>query len=309
MARIAESLIDLIGNTPLVKLGNYSRQNNIEANILAKPEYFNPLGSVKDRAALGMIEDAEKRGILKEGSVIVEPTSGNTGVGLAFISAIKGYKLILTMPDTMSIERRKLLAALGAHIVLTPGRLGMQGAIDKANEILKENEGSFMPNQFSNPANPAIHKRTTAQEIIRDTDGNIDFFVAGVGSGGTLSGVGEALKEYNPQISIIAVEPDKSAVLSGGLAAAHGIQGIGAGFVPEALNREVIDEVIRIRDDEAIDTAKEVAKTDGLLVGISSGAAICAAKKLSRRKMNKGKNIVVILPDTGERYLSTALFD
>lgn len=309
MSKIAENLIELIGNTPLVSLGGYCKKNDLKGNIIAKVEYFNPLGSSKDRAALFMIEDAKKRGLLKSNSVIIEPTSGNTGVGLAYIAAIQGYKLILTMPESMSMERRKLLKMLGAEIVLTPADQGLSGAISKANELAKDYPDSFIPNQFENPANPLAHKMTTAKEIIVDMDGKIDYFVAGVGTGGTLTGVGSALKEFNKAIKIVAVEPFNSAVISGEGSGTHGLQGIGAGFIPKVLDVNLIDEVIKVKDEEAIKAGSEIAKTDGFLVGITSGAAIHAASILASRPENAGKNIVVFLPDTGERYLSTALFD
>lgn len=308
MSRIANNLTDLIGNTPLLRLSNYSKIKNLEAEIIVKIEAFNPCGSVKDRVAKAMIEDAEKRGILKAGSEIIEPTSGNTGIGLAMAAAIKGYKLTLTMPETMSIERRNLLKALGANIVLTPGTLGMQGAIDKAIELHEKNPNSFIPQQFENPINPQIHQLTTGEEIWRDTDGKIDIFVAGVGTGGTISGVGEALKTHNPNIKIVAVEPASSSVLSGGKAGAHAIQGIGAGFIPKNYNPAVVDEIIKVSDNDAIFTSRLLAQQEGLLVGISSGAATYAATVLSQRRENKGKTIVALLPDTGERYLSTMLY-
>ncbi len=309
MSKIAKSLTDLIGNTPLLQLENYMKTSDVHANIIAKLEYFNPGGSVKDRAGYAMIIDAEEKGILKEGSVIIEPTSGNTGIALAFIAASRGYKMILTMPETMSIERRSLLAALGAELVLTPGPDGMKGAIKKAEELVKEIPNSFMPQQFTNPANPEYHKKTTAEEIWRDTDGNVDIFVSGVGTGGTVTGVGEVLKQKNPNVRIVAVEPFDSPVLSGGKPGPHKIQGIGAGFVPEVLNIKVIDEIIKVKNEDAFDAARKTAKSEGLLVGISSGAAIYAATELANRAENKGKNIVVLLPDTGERYLSTPLFN
>jgi cysteine synthase A len=309
MSKIAENLIELIGNTPLVSLGGYCKENGLKGNVIAKVEYFNPLGSVKDRAALYMIDDAKKRGLLKSDSVIIEPTSGNTGVGLAYIAAIRGYKLILIMPESMSIERRKLLKMLGAEIVLTPAEQGMGGAISKANELANEYPNSFIPNQFENPANALAHKMTTAKEIIADTDGKIDYFVAGVGSGGTITGVGKALKDFDKNIKIVAVEPFNSAVISGENKGSHGIQGIGAGFIPKLLDVDIIDEVIKVKDNEAMEAGRQIAKTDGLLVGISSGAAIYAASVLANRPENAGKNIVVLLPDTGERYLSTALFE
>lgn len=308
MAKIAKQLTDLIGNTPLLELSHYNEYNKLQAKVIAKLEYFNPLGSVKDRAAFSMIEDAEAKGILKPGSVLVEPTSGNTGVGLAFVSAVKKYKLILTMPDTMSIERRNLLKALGATIVLTPGLEGMSGAIKKAIELTEQTEGAVILQQFENPANAAAHKATTAQEIWRDTDGKVDIFIAGVGTGGTVTGVGEALKAHNPKVQIVAVEPLDSPVLSGGKAGPHKIQGIGAGFVPAIYNNEFVDEVFTVSNDDAIRTSRELASQEGLLVGISSGAAVYAAHQLSLRPENAGKNIVVLLPDTGERYLSTLLY-
>ncbi len=308
MSKVAKKLTDLIGNTPLLEVGNFAKVHNAEAHIIGKLEYFNPLGSVKDRIAFAMIEDAEKKGILKSGSVIIEPTSGNTGVGLAYVSATKGYRLILTMPETMSIERRNLLKALGAELVLTEGAKGMKGAIAKAEELQNEIPNSVILQQFENPANPAVHYRTTAEEIWQDTDGNIDIFVAGVGTGGTLSGTGKRLKELNPNIQTVAVEPADSPVLSGGNPAAHKIQGIGAGFVPKTYNASVVDKIITVSNDDAIRTSRELAKTEGLLVGISSGAAVYAALQLAQLPENKGKNIVAILPDTGERYLSTVLY-
>jgi cysteine synthase A len=308
MSKIAKNLTDLIGNTPLLELTNYNSKNGVGAKVIAKLEYFNPLSSVKDRIAFAMISDAEEKGLLKEGSVIIEPTSGNTGVGLAFVAAARGYRIILTMPETMSIERRNLLKALGAELVLTPGPEGMKGAIGKAEELAKTIPNAFIPQQFNNPANPAIHKKTTAEEIWADTDGQVDIFVAGVGTGGTVTGVGEALKAKNPNVKVIAVEPFDSPVLSGGKPGPHKIQGIGAGFVPEVFNAGVIDEIIKVKNEEAFDTSRKVAKAEGLLVGISSGAALFAATELSKREENKGKNIVVLLPDTGERYLSTPLF-
>jgi cysteine synthase A len=308
MSRIANNLTDLIGNTPLLRLSNYSKLKNLEAEIIVKIEAFNPCGSVKDRVAKAMIEDAEKRGILKAGSEIIEPTSGNTGIGLAMVAAIKGYKLTLTMPETMSIERRNLLKALGANIVLTPGTLGMQGAIDKAIELHKKNSNSFIPQQFENPINPQIHRLTTGEEIWQDTNGKIDIFVTGVGTGGTISGVGEALKTHNPNIKIVAVEPASSSVLSGGKAGAHAIQGIGAGFIPKNYNPAVVDEIIKVSDNDAMFTSRLLAQQEGLLVGISSGAAAYAATVLAQRRENKGKTIVALLPDTGERYLSTMLY-
>lgn len=308
MGKIAKKLTDLIGNTPLLELSNFNNKQNIDAHIIGKLEYFNPASSVKDRIANAMVENAEASGILKADSEIIEPTSGNTGIGLALVSAAKGYKLTLTMPETMSIERRNLLKALGANIVLTPGPDGMKGAIAKAEEMQKENPKAVILQQFENPANPAIHKKTTAEEIWRDTDGKVDIFVAGVGTGGTVSGVGEVLKQYNPNVKIIAVEPSDSSVLSGGKPGPHKIQGIGAGFIPKTYNADVVDEVIPVSNDDAIRTSRELAREEGLLVGISSGAATYAALQLAKRSENKGKNIIVILPDTGERYLSTVLY-
>lgn len=308
MSKIAKKLTDLIGNTPLLELSNFNNKKAVRATIIAKLEYFNPGGSVKDRIALAMIEDAEKQGILKPGSLIIEPTSGNTGVGLALVAAAKGYQLTLTMPETMSIERRNLLKALGANIVLTPGAAGMQGAIDKAEALRNENPGSVILQQFENPANPATHKRTTAEEIWRDTDGQIDIFVAGVGTGGTISGTGARLKELNPNIRIAAVEPAGSPVLSGGKPGPHKLQGIGAGFIPKTYDAKVVDQVIPVENDDAIRTSRELAQTEGLLVGISAGAATFAATQLAAQPENKGKRIVVLLPDTGERYLSTELY-
>ena len=308
MSKIAKKLTDLIGNTPLLELSNFNNKKAVKATIIAKLEYFNPGGSVKDRIALAMIEDAEKQGILKPGSLIIEPTSGNTGVGLALVAAAKGYQLTLTMPETMSIERRNLLKALGANIVLTPGAAGMQGAIDKAEALRNENPGSVILQQFENPANPATHKRTTAEEIWRDTDGQIDIFVAGVGTGGTISGTGARLKELNPNIRIVAVEPAGSPVLSGGKPGPHKLQGIGAGFIPKTYDAKVVDQVIPVENDDAIRTSRELAQTEGLLVGISAGAATYAATQLAAQPENKGKRIVVLLPDTGERYLSTELY-
>lgn len=308
MSKIAKKLTDLIGNTPLLELSNFNNKKAVGATIIAKLEYFNPGGSVKDRIALAMIEDAEKQGILKPGSLIIEPTSGNTGVGLALVAAAKGYQLTLTMPETMSIERRNLLKALGANIVLTPGAAGMQGAIDKAEALRNENPGSVILQQFENPANPATHKRTTAEEIWRDIDGQIDIFVAGVGTGGTISGTGARLKELNPNIRIVAVEPAGSPVLSGGKPGPHKLQGIGAGFIPKTYDAKVVDQVIPVENDDAIRTSRELAQTEGLLVGISAGAATYAATQLAAQPENKGKRIVVLLPDTGERYLSTELY-
>ncbi|MDD4489026.1 MAG: cysteine synthase A [Paludibacter sp.] len=307
MSKIAKNLTELVGNTPLVQLSNYAVNKRLTANVIVKLESFNPLGCVKERIALSMIEDAEAKGILKKGVEIVEPTSGNTGIGLAFVAAIKGYKLTLTMPETMSVERRNLLKALGANLVLTPGPEGMKGAIAKANEIAKE-KGAFLPQQFENAANPKVHAETTGEEVWRDTDGKVDIFVGGVGTGGTITGVGAILKKYNPNIQVVAVEPADSPVLSGGNPGPHKIQGIGAGFIPKNFNPEVVDEIIQVSNDQAILTARQLAKEEGMLVGISSGAAAYAATQLALRPENKGKNIVVLLPDTGERYLSTLLY-
>ncbi len=304
---IYTKITELVGNTPLLKLHTLSEESGAE--IIGKLEYFNPLSSVKDRIGLAMIEAAEREGVLQKGSIIVEPTSGNTGIGLAFVAASKGYRLILTMPETMSQERRKLLHALGAELVLTPGDKGMKGAIAEAEEIVKKNPGSFMPQQFKNPANSEIHRKTTAGEIWRDTDGAFDIFVAGIGTGGTLTGCGEVFKEKNPDIRIVAVEPDDSAVLSGDKPGPHKIQGIGAGFVPDVLNTGIYDEIVRVSSEDAGVYASKLAKTEGLLVGISSGAAVAAAYKLAVRKENKGRRIIVLLPDSGERYLSTWLFE
>lgn len=308
MSKIAKKLTDLIGNTPLLELTNYEEKHNIQASLIAKLEYFNPLGSVKDRVAFAMIEEGMKQGRINQDTVIIEPTSGNTGIGLAFVAATKGLRLILTMPDTMSVERRRIVSALGAEIVLTPGAEGMKGAIEKANALVKEYGNAIIPQQFENKANPEIHKKTTTEEIWNDTDGEIDIFVAGVGTGGTVTGNGEALKAKNPNIKIVAVEPSASSVLLGGKPGAHKIQGIGAGFIPEILNQDIIDEIIAVDNEDAFETAREIAKTDGVFVGISSGAALYAATVLAKREENKGKKIVVLLPDTGERYLSTALF-
>ena len=309
MKKIAKNLTDLIGNTPLLELSNYNRKHELGATVIAKLEYFNPAGSVKDRIALAMIDDAERRGVLKPHATLIEPTSGNTGVGLAFVAAARGYHLILTMPETMSLERRNLLKALGAQLVLTPGAEGMTGAIKKAQELNEQIEGSVILQQFENPANPAAHVVTTAEEIWRDTAGEVDIFVAGVGTGGTVSGVGKGLKSHNPAIKIVAVEPAGSPVLSGGKPGPHQLQGIGAGFVPKTYDASVVDEVIPVGDDDAIRTSRELTATEGMLVGISSGAAAWAATQLARRPENRGKNIVVLLPDTGERYLSTVLYD
>ena len=309
MSNYVESAAELVGKTPLLKLNGYSKKAGVtEANIFGKLEYLNPAGSVKDRIALAMIEDAEKKGILKEGSVIIEPTSGNTGIGLASIAAAKGYRIILTMPETMSVERRNILKAYGAEIVLTSGAKGMKGAIAKANELAEEIEGSFIPGQFVNPANPAIHKATTGPEIWEDTDGKVDVFVAGIGTGGTITGVGEYLKEKNPDVKVIAVEPATSPVLSKGVSGAHKIQGIGAGFVPDVLNTKIYDEVFPVENEKAFEYGKELAKAEGIITGISSGAALYAAVEVAKRPENEGKTIVVLLPDTGERYLSTSLF-
>lgn len=308
MARIARQLTDLVGNTPLLEFSNFNASKGLKAQVIGKLEYFNPAGSVKDRIALAMIEDAEAKGLLKPGATIIEPTSGNTGVGLAFVSASKGYKLILTMPDTMSAERRNLLKALGARLVLTPGAEGMKGAIAKAEELRDATPGSIILQQFENPANPAVHIRTTAEEIWRDTDGKVDLFVAGVGTGGTVSGVGAGLKAHNPNVQIVAVEPSNSPVLSGGKPGPHKIQGIGAGFIPKTYNGEVVDKILQVTNDDAIRTSRELAGKEGLLVGISSGAAVYAAVELAKLPENEGKTIVALLPDTGERYLSTVLY-
>lgn len=308
MEKIAKQLTDLIGGTPLLELSNYEKKKELRAQVVAKLEYFNPLGSVKDRVANAMIEQGIKDGKINQDTVIIEPTSGNTGIGLAFVTASKGLHLILTMPDTMSMERRKIVKALGAEIVLTPGRAGMSGAIEKAAQLKEEYGNAFIPQQFENEANPAIHKVTTAQEIWQDTDGNVDIFVSSVGTGGTLTGTGAGLREKNPDVKIIAVEPATSAVLSGEQPGPHKIQGIGAGFIPKVMDMSLVDEIIKVGNEEAFETAREVAKSDGLLVGISSGAALWAATELAKRPENAGKRIVVLLPDTGERYLSTSLF-
>lgn len=306
--KVYNQISDLIGKTPLLELTNYEKENNIQAKIIAKLEYFNPAGSVKDRIAKFMIDDAEKRGVLKKGAVIIEPTSGNTGIGLAAVGAARGYKVIFTMPDTMSVERRNLLKAYGAEIVLTEGDKGMNGAIEKAEELARNIENSFIPGQFTNMANPKAHIETTGPEIWEDTDGKVDVFVAGAGTGGTISGTGKYLKMKNPGVKVIAVEPAGSPVLTKGHAGTHGIQGIGAGFVPETLDREIIDEVIAVKDEDALKTGKYLARGEGVLVGISSGAAVFAAKEIAAREENKDKIIVVLLPDTGERYLSTPMF-
>ncbi len=307
--RIFETITDLIGGTPLLRLHGIEKENGLQATVLAKLEYFNPAGSVKDRIAKAMIDDAEEKGLLKEGSVIIEPTSGNTGIGLAAVAAARGYRIIIAMPETMSIERRNLMKAYGAELVLTEGSKGMKGAIAKAQELAAEIPNSFIPSQFTNPANPAAHKRTTGVEIWNDTDGKVDIFVAGVGTGGTLSGVGAYLKSQNPEVKVVAVEPKSSPVLSEGTAGPHKIQGIGAGFVPETLNTEIYDEIIAVTNEDAISTGKAIGKADGVLVGISSGAALWAAIELAKRPENQGKTIVALLPDTGERYLSTPLFE
>ena len=308
MKKIAKQLTDLVGNTPLLELSNYNKAKGLKARLIVKLESFNPAGSVKDRVALAMIEDAEASGLLNPGATIIEPTSGNTGIGLAFVAAAKGYKLILTMPDTMSVERRNLLKALGAELVLTPGANGMKGAIARAEELKAATPGAVILQQFDNPANPAMHERTTGQEIWRDTEGVVDIFVAGVGTGGTVSGVGAALKKHNPGVKVMAVEPTDSPVLSGGAPGAHKIQGIGAGFVPKNYNPAVVDEILQVTNDDAIRAGRELAKLEGLLVGISSGAAVSAATRLALLPENIGKTIVILLPDTGVRYLSTLLY-
>ncbi|WP_349673492.1 cysteine synthase A [Lacrimispora sp.] len=308
MGNIRKSAMELIGNTPLLELSNYERKHELKASIIAKLESFNPAGSVKDRAALAMIEDGEKRGTIKTGATIIEPTSGNTGIGIASIAAMKGYRAILTMPETMSVERRNLLKAYGAEIVLTEGTKGMRGAIEKAEELQKEIEGSVIMGQFDNPANPGIHRETTGPEIWADTDGKVDVFIAGIGSGGTITGAGEFLKGKNPDIRIVGVEPAGSPILSGGKPGPHGIQGLGAGFVPAVLKTDIYDEIIPVENQDAYETGKEIAKTEGILVGISSAAAVWAAKEVAKRPEFQGKTIVVILPDTGDRYLTTPLF-
>ena len=307
--RIYNNITELAGNTPLVRLSEFSAKRNLNAEILAKLEYLNPAGSAKDRVAIAMINDAEKSGRLKPGACIIEPTSGNTGIGLAATAAVKGYRVILTMPETMSVERRKLLAAYGAEIVLTEGSRGMSGAIEKANEIASSTTGSFIPGQFENPSNPKAHFDTTGPEIWRDTDGEVDIFVAGVGTGGTISGVGEYLKSRKPEVKIVAVEPASSPLISKGYSGAHGLQGIGANFIPKNLNLDVVDEVIAVTDEQAYAAGRAIAKEEGILVGISAGAALHAAAELAKRPENKGKKIVVLLPDTGDRYLSTPMFD
>ena len=309
MSKIYNGALELVGNTPLVEVKNIEEELGLEARILVKLEYFNPAGSVKDRIAKAMIEDAEEKGLLKEGSVIIEPTSGNTGIGLASIAAVKGYRIILTMPETMSVERRNILKAYGAEIVLTEGAKGMKGAIEKADELAKEIPGSYIPGQFVNPANPEVHRKTTGPEIWKDTDGEVDLFIAGVGTGGTLTGVGEYLKSQNPDVKIVALEPASSPVLSTGKGGPHKIQGIGAGFVPEVLNTDVYDEIITIENEDAFDEGRRFAVSEGILVGISSGAALKAASILAARPENKGKTIVALLPDSGDRYLSTQLFN
>ena len=308
MAKVYTSITQLIGGTPLVELKNYEAEKNLQATILAKLEYFNPAGSVKDRIAKAMLDDAEAKGLLKPGATIIEPTSGNTGIGLASVAAARGYKIILTMPETMSVERRNLLKAYGAELVLTDGAKGMNGAIEKANELAAATPGSFIPGQFVNPANPAIHRATTGPEIWADTDGKVDIFVAGVGTGGTLTGVGEYLKSQNPNVKIVAVEPAGSPVLSKGVAGPHKIQGIGAGFVPDTLNTKIYDEIIPVENEDAFITGRTIARKEGVLIGISSGAAVYVATVLAQRPENKGKTIVALLPDTGDRYLSTPLF-
>ena len=308
MSKIYQKITDLIGGTPILELANYEKKNILEATVLGKLEYFNPAGSVKDRIAKAMVDEAEQEGKLKEGSVIIEPTSGNTGIGLASVAAARGYKIIITMPETMSIERRNLLKAYGAELVLTDGAKGMKGAIEKAKELAETTENSFIPSQFTNPANPAYHRATTGPEIWADTDGKVDIFVAGVGTGGTVTGVGQYLKSQNPDVKVVAVEHAGSPVLSQGKAGAHKIQGIGAGFVPETLDTKVYDEIITVENEDAFKTGRDIARSEGVLVGISSGAAVWAATELAKRPENKGKTIVALLPDTGERYLSTPMF-
>jgi len=306
---IYKSAAELIGKTPLMELTNFEKANNLEAKIIAKLEYFNPAGSVKDRIAKGMIDDAEAKGLLNKDSVIIEPTSGNTGIGLASVAAARGYRIIIVMPETMSIERRKLMKAYGAELVLTEGAKGMKGAIEKADELAKEIPNSFIPGQFVNPANPEVHRQTTGPEIWEDAEGKVDIFVAGVGTGGTITGVGSYLKSQNPNVKVVAVEPLTSPVLSQGKSGAHKIQGIGAGFVPKVLDTKVYDEIITVDNEDAFETGREIGRNEGILVGISSGAAVWAARELAKRPENKGKNIVVLLPDTGDRYLSTPLFE
>lgn len=307
--RVYNNLTELIGNTPMLRLGKFEKQYGVEANLIGKVEYFNPGSSIKDRIAFAMIEEGEKQGLIKKDTVIIEPTSGNTGIGLALVAAAKGYKIILTMPESMSIERRKLLKAYGAELVLTPAAEGMKGAIAKAEELAKEIPNSFIPQQFDNLANPSIHEKTTAEEILRDLDGKVDVLISGVGTGGTITGIGRALKKKNPDVKIIAVEPEDSAILSGGKPGPHKIQGIGAGFIPSILDTSIIDEIIKVSNEDSFKITKEIVTLEGLLVGISSGAALHAAKEVGIREENKGKNIVVILPDTGMRYLSTPVFD
>ena len=307
--KIANSITELVGNTPLLLLEEYGKRHGLSARLVAKLESFNPLSSAKDRVALAMVEEAERSGALQKGGTIIEPTSGNTGVGLAFVAASRGYRMILTMPDTMSLERRRLATALGAQVVLTEGAKGMSGAIERAEQLAREIPGAFLAGQFTNPENPKAHERTTAQEIWRDTDGTVDIFVAGVGTGGTITGVGRGLRAHNPAVQLVGVEPASSPVLSGGQAGPHKIQGIGAGFVPEVLDVSLLNEIIRVPDEAAIETARELARKDGILVGISSGAAVWAAARIAEQKENEGKQIVVLLPDTGERYLSTGIYD
>jgi len=309
MSKIASNLEELIGKTPLLRLNNYEKKHKLNAALIAKLEYYNPTGSAKDRIARAMLDEAEKTGKLKPNCIIIEPTSGNTGIGLASVAAVRGYKVILTMPETMSLERRKLLAAYGAEIVLTEGEKGMKGAITKAEELAKATPNSFMPDQFVNPANPRAHKETTGPEVWEDTDGKVDIFVAGIGTGGTITGAGEYLKSKNPALKIIAIEPFDSPVLSEGCSGSHEIQGIGAGFIPDTLNTEIYDEIIKVKNEDAFQTGREIARTEGLLVGISSGAAVWAAAQVAMRPENNGKQIIVILPDSGERYLSTPLFE